>query len=177
MRAVPASDHGGFHVIVAFVVSLVVTIANPELPRGGMSVALRSMERFAALPTDRFGATIEENQKRRDKKAELGTLLIYLEKAQELAMNGNLDEAYERRAIYVMLQTVTAGRQLAFTREEALCWDRAALNYAAAFRYYVVLQVLAGKRPPHVLDQVNAVNEGCQLQYRRALAELVENVR
>ena len=53
-------------------------------------------------------------------------------------MIGNLDTskvAFYQNLMTVVVANLVAGKQLAVTPEEALCWDTATLNYAAAFRY------------------------------------------
>jgi hypothetical protein len=163
--------------VVALVVSLVAAITNPEPPRAEMSLALRSIQRLASIPTDMPGATEEERATRQPHKAELDALLIYLAKVQDVICIGSFNPAYTQNFLTVVMQTVAAGKQLAMTPEEALCWDRAGLDYANAIRRYVELQVHVGKLPPESLYQARAMYERVRNQYRKTLAGLVENAR
>ena len=69
-----------------------------------------------------------------------------------------------------MQQSVTAGKLFAVLPEEALCWERAGLNHAAAVRLCVQQLIVAGKLPPESLHQAIAQYYRCQASYNETLA-------
>src|SRR5581483_8805461 len=146
--------------IGALVLAVVGVASSPEVGRTQMELAFDACRRLATLASiDPTGANPEERAARRSRKAELDALLIYVQKVHAVISIGRWQPQDFLNYLTVMQQLATAGTALAVLPEEALCWQRAGLNCAAAGRLFTWQRVAAGKEPLQNLHQAEAQYE------------------
>jgi hypothetical protein len=157
--------------IGALILAVVGVVSSPEVGQAQMQSAFDACRRLATLASiDPAGATPEERAARQARKAELDALLIYVQKIHAVISIGRWQPQDYLNYLTVQQQLATAGAALAVFPEEALCWQQAGLNCAAAGRLFTWQRVAAGKEPPQNLHQAEAQYERFRGQYKEALA-------
>jgi hypothetical protein len=159
-------------------VVLVAALAcNQAMAKAEMRSAMQTFDRLhAAIVNELPNATPQEEASRRAALAEVENLKIYFGKVAEVLDFGRWDDAYLQQTITVARQRTVACSNVAVLPEEALCWERAYLNYVAALRMQMVLRAKTGIGSAKAVDQANAAYEAARKSYAQALARCLTSI-
>jgi hypothetical protein len=157
--------------INAWMVTLATFATGPEVAQLQTQAALGTFLRLAGtVPDDRPGLTAQERAEYGPRKAELVALTTYLGKVREVIEIGKFDESFRTNLLVVAQQAAFAGSILAVLPEEALCWERAGLNFAAVHRRVIQQQVVSGRLSVQELRQADEAYEFTLRRYNETLA-------
>lgn len=152
------------------------TGAQPAAERAELDAAVATMRRLAESATKVQPGDTAEVAAKRVRLAELVRAVDDVVRIDR-PTGSTFNSTQFFNLVQMTRDVVVAGADLAVLPEEALCWQRVGLNFAAAHHRVVHRKVYAGLDPPQCENQSRVQVEQFRVQYQSALARCTPDRR